>query len=104
VFREDKNENLVSFSSQSFLRRSEARPDCLNQRCQFVLKPGWFLWHGVSIPIWYRWVANTSTLHHPFFPLFAVVLWIRIRIVSGFNGVLDPDPGGQKWPTNIEKS
>jgi hypothetical protein len=43
VFREDENENLVSFSSQSFLRRSEAKPDCLNQRCQFVLKPGWFL-------------------------------------------------------------
>jgi hypothetical protein len=43
-----------------------------------------------------------------FFP----VLWIRIRIGPGFNGVPsqiqihypDPDPGGLKWPTKIEKS
>jgi hypothetical protein len=29
------------------------------------------------------------------------VLWIRFRI--HFDG-LDPDPGGQKWSTKIEKS
>jgi hypothetical protein len=31
-------------------------------------------------------------------------LWIRIRIDPHLFELLDPDPGGQKLPTNKEKS
>ena len=40
MFREDENQNLVSFSALSFSRRSEARPECLGRRCQFLIKIG----------------------------------------------------------------
>ncbi len=49
-----------------------------------------------------------------YFPLYKPMLWIRIRIGSGFNGAPgpeiririrnpDPDKGGQKWQKNREK-
>ena len=69
MFREDENQNLVSFSALSFSRRSEARPECLGRRCQFLIKIGqdsvpaiYCYVQDIPVPHIQPWVYNHPTL------------------------------------------